>query len=50
MKKFSASLLLAGIVAVMAVGVPSAATVAGQGSGHGSAVAVGWWPHATVVD
>ncbi len=50
MKKLSATLLLAGIVAVVAIGVPSVSTVASQGSAHGSAVAVGWWPHSIVLD
>ncbi|MDQ6739393.1 MAG: hypothetical protein M3021_03220 [Actinomycetota bacterium] len=46
MKKITASLLLAAVVALTTgFAATSAATAAGQDSAPGSSVAVGWWPN-----
>lgn len=46
MKKISASLLLAGVLAVAGLGAVAATTTAADSS-QGSSVAIGWWPNST---
>lgn len=46
MKKISASLLLAGVLAVAGLGAVAATTTAADSS-QGSSVAIGYWPSST---
>ncbi|NYI68893.1 hypothetical protein [Spelaeicoccus albus] len=48
MKKFAASLLLAGALSLAAVGVGSAVSATSPDSTQGS-IAIGWWPTTSAV-
>lgn len=47
MKKTLATLLVAGALAAAGLSATAAVSAAGDNSGQGSIVAVGWWPNDT---